>query len=363
MSSHPVLTSLPFLPLQKPAAVGPWTVTPLSQFNGVWADPALKTAAHQFLGAFRTAGGDALSSPAIVSRDGAVDGTAPTAAEATALRRAVGLGVVVSNPYWTEETRNQTWRMATADNADLWIQPLDVDDNWITVGRGSRISTVVGGHRLTDEGFTIAAPIELHMPGGVTFDDVAADAIYKTLTGPHESHHIRTAVDWLLKSWLNSASISGSDRVVYLKTAIEALTGESGTEAAGVALRELFESTAAQEGEGLGIDALLWTPGERTLTRTWMGSKKLRSAEVTELEHWYGSLADARNEIIHEGTSGDGWYRQPESAYEGPIIEIADRVTREAILVAIGNAGFPAAWRSGMSRASLAALRHLSQAD
>ena len=94
-----------------------------------------------------------------------------------------------------------------------------------------------------------------------------------------------------------------------------------------------------------------------------MGSKGPKSAQVTELEHWYGALADARNEIIHEGTSGDGWYHQPGSAYEGPIIEVADRVTREAILVALGNAGFPEAWRRGMGRASLAVYRHLSQDD
>jgi hypothetical protein len=250
--------------------------------------------------------------------------------------------------------------MATADNADLWIQPLDLVDHWITVERGSRINTVVGGHRLTDEGFAIPAPIELHMPGGVTFDDVAADALYKALTGPAEAQHISTAVDWLLKSWLNSTSISGSDRVVYLKTAIEALTGESRTRKAGPALRDLFESTADQEGDGLGIDALLWTPGERTRSRLW-GPDPSQSGEVTELEHWYGALADARNEIIHDGTSGDGWYRQPGSVYEGPIVEVADRVAREAILVALGNAGFPVAWRVGMGRASFAAFRHLSQ--
>ena len=360
VSKHPVLMSFPFLPLQRALKAGPWAVTPLDQFDGMWADPAFEVSAQLFLGSFRTAGGEPIPNPAVVSRGGVVDGTHPTAAEASALRRAVGLGVVVANPYWSDGTRHQGYPRATVDNADLWIQPLDVIGHHITLERGSRISTLVGGHRLTDDGFTIPAPLELPLPAGAGCDEEVAGALYNVTTSPRGPSHIGTAVDWLLKSWLNSASISENDRIVFLKTAIEALTGESSTGPSGAALRVLFAGTADQEGSGLGVDRLLWRPEERMLTRSWMGKTKAQSEELTELEHWYGALADARNEIIHDGTSGDGWYREIDSPYAGPIAEVADRVTREAILVSLGEAGFPAVWRDGLGRASLAVLRPLA---
>lgn len=226
VSEFPILTSLPYLPLQEPVQIGPWTVTPLDKFEGAWAEPAFETAARGFLGAFRTASGEPVRNPAIVVRDGVVSAAPPTAAEASALGRAIGLAVVDSNPTWTEHTRHHGYRMATSDNAELWIQPLDTIGGHIALERGSRVRTTVGGYRVTDAGFTIPAPLELTLPLTADVDDVTANALYSVLTGDaSESVRVGTAVDWLLKSWRNSTSISEDDRIVFLKTALEALTG------------------------------------------------------------------------------------------------------------------------------------------
>ena len=359
VSSNPVLTAFPYLPLAQPLQVGPWTVAPLSEFKGTWASSRFETSARAFLAAFRTPAGGDLENPAVVARHGALDGCAPTPAERNVLERAVGFAVIDSNPYWADETKYAGHQIATSDNADLWVQPLDTVGHWITLERGSRIRTTIGGHRLTDGGFMIPSPLELNLPMVVRCDDLTADALYRLLTSSPDAHRIRTAVDWLLKSWKNSASISEVDRIVFLKTALEALTGESSTQTAGPALVTLFSDAATQEGEGIGLSGLLWSPSESTRTRTWSSGGKVHTQDVSELEHWYGALADARNEIIHEGANSQRSYSEDGSPYVGPIAEVADRVTREAILVAMGTAGHPEVWRRGLSRASLLAYREL----
>lgn len=65
--------------------------------------------------------------------------------------------------------------------------------------------------------------------------------------------------------------------------------------------------------------------------------------------------------MIHDGSSGRSIYSEVGSPYVGPIAEVADRVAREAILIAMGTAGHPDVWRRGMSRASLAMYRELKR--
>ena len=115
-------------------------------------------------------------------------------------------------------------------------------------------------------------------------------------------------------------------------------------------------------GDAIGLDALLWQPNERSLTRTWTDrSGRSRSAAVSLLEHWACALGDARNAIVHGEPSVDHDYGQNGSPYNGPFVEIADRVVREAITVILGSCGFPAAWRGSLARASLAALAEAGQ--
>ncbi|MGH9225744.1 MAG: hypothetical protein ACRD2W_18600 [Acidimicrobiales bacterium] len=256
--------------------------------------------------------------------------------------------------------------MATADNADLWVQPLELADGSITLERGRRVRAVVGGYSVAESDFRIPAPLELRLPFGVRLDEDLLAAVYDVLLHPAAGHadriaRIAVAMQWVTKGWLNTASLSESDQLVFLKTASEALTGETRqSHVAAARLRDLFRGALTQEGEGLGVDALLWSPNEPTFTRTWTKSSGATAQEnVTAIEHWYGALADARNDVVHALGSPNLVYEQPGSAYAGPLVEVGDRVMREAICVELGECGYPDVWRRGLTRASMAALRHL----
>ncbi len=62
---------------------------------------------------------------------------------------------------------------------------------------------------------------------------------------------------------------------------------------------------------------------------------------------------------MHALGSPNAIYAQPGSAYNGPFVEIGDRVIREAICVELGACGYPDVWRSRLTRASMVALRRL----
>jgi len=79
------------------------------------------------------------------------------------------------------------------------------------------------------------------------------------------------------------------------------------------------------------------------LTRSWVDHGTPKSANVTQLEHWASALADERNAIVHGETSHQPTYEVPDSPYSGTFVEIGDRVVREAIVVQLGNFGFPEA--------------------
>jgi hypothetical protein len=147
-----------------------------------------------------------------------------------------------------------------------------------------------------------------------------------------------------------------------LKTSSEALAGPAwGSIEVARAFRAVFEGAAAQEGGGFGVDKLLWRSGEPTFTRTCTHPHggKTRQDALSALEHWYMPFADARNAVVHAAASPTLVYALPGSAYEGPFVEVADRVLREAIAVELGAVGHPATWRRGLTRARFEAWRRL----
>jgi hypothetical protein len=326
----------------------------------------MEARARQFLAAFTTPGGDAVDNPALLARsDTGVDGEAPSLDEQRALEQAIAYATIDANHWW--EPNAHGWMVATADNADLWVQPLSLDDGSIGLARGGRVLTRAGGYSLDNEDFRIPAPLELHTPFGVRLDAVVLAAAFEALLQPPPKHaerarRIAAAMRWVVKSWLNSPSIDESDRLVFLKTASEALAGSAwGSVEAARAMRATFEGAADQEGGGFGVDKLLWRPGEPTFTRTWTPPRggKTRQDELSALEHWYMALADARNAVVHAAASPILVYARPGSAYEGPFVEVADRVLREAIAVELGAMGYPATWRRGLTRAGFEAWRRL----
>ena len=361
MSERPVVITFPFLPLAEPVTFDKWWLGPASTFDGPWADRSLQNMGWKFLTSFRDARGEQIDNPAVLaSIDGGITGSRPSDNERLALRKAIAFATIDRNEYWCSD-RIVSHNCTTADNADYWEQPINTARGSITLERGGRVRSVTGGYSLNDSEFHISATIETVMPQlPVRLDSLTIRALYEILTRPttddsaEQAARIATTISWLEKTWLNSVSIGEDDRLVFLKTAFEALTGFSKTPRAGDALKSIFEYTQHQEGSGLGTENLLWQPNQKTRLRTHNGSSL-----VTEIEHWYGAFADARNAIIHEGSVPRLVYEESGSSYNGPHIEIGDRVLREAIKVEIGNLGYPKVWRDIMGRCSLDALRHL----
>jgi hypothetical protein len=176
-----------------------------------------------------------------------------------------------------------------------------------------------------------------------------------------DASRLRVAVRWLLRSWQNTPSITWEDRLVFLKVATEALTGEESTVESARQIEALFERASLQEGSGIGTANLLWRSGQPRLVRSWTtrsGSSK--SETVSAFVHWLGALGDARNALVHGEDAVALDYRQVGSPYNGPFVEIGDRIVREAILVLLGEAGYPAVWRRGFARASFRALQYFA---
>lgn len=365
--SAPVVIACPYLPLATPITFAGWWIGPLTAFEGPWRDRGLENRARRFLGAFRLATG-AITRPTLIARVvTGVDGVPPTREEIGALETTIAFAAIHTNPYWDASTTSMLGHsIVTADNADLWVQPL-AENGGIALERGFRRRTLSGGHSVFDDAFIVPSPVEVDLPlQSVRLDEDLVDAMYAVLSEASEpgglNRRVAVAAHWLTKTWKNTPSLTEHDRVVDLKTAIEALAGTSDRVEVGEAIVSLFRSAVTQEGAGAGVDELAWSPSEQMVVRTWTNkSGQSRSEPVTAIEHWLHKLADVRNGIVHEGASPDLTYEAEGSQYTGPMLEVGDRVVREAITVAIGACGHPRVWRRGLSRARFDALRRLDQ--
>jgi hypothetical protein len=341
---HPVITALPYLPLGREFDIGPWRAQPLGAYEGSWLSDDFERLCRVFLGAFRRPSGEPLSNPALVTRVGSgADGVPPSGAEHRALVLAIGFAVLDANPDW--EPEGHGWSCATADNAQLWIQPIDIIDARFTLESGLRVRTLAGGLRLNEE-LTVPVPVETHFPFAVMPDSEQATILYELALGEDgtdaEVSRLLVGVDWLIASWRNTPSLSWESRLVQMKTAFEALLDESDTARALPLLRLLFEEAEPHQTEAL------WRPNETTLVRV----VRERQFDVTLIEHWYGALSDARNAIIHEGRRGaEVLVYDEESPYEGPFVDVGDRVLREAIKAKLATIGYPRAAMTPLHRA------------
>lgn len=363
-AQHPVVMLLPFLPLEAPVTFGGWWLGPLSEYSGEWASADLEAATRTIASRF-SAGDHQLDHPSLLARlDLGVDGLIPSAEAIEALRPAIGFATIDQNPYWSEVTSTQSYCVATADNADLWVQPIDLHEHRITLGSGGRVQTLAGGLHFSSESFHIQAPLELHMPFPIQLDAEALHALYTTLVEPRPgfedlSARIRVAVRWLLRSWMNTPSITWQDRLIFIKVATEALTRCHRNDKSAAELVRLYSRAMTQDGEGVGIDGLLWSPGEPRMTRHWTNKDGSQGSEVTQLEHWACALGETRNALVHGEDGASLTYAEPSSPYSGPFVEIGDRVVRELITVLLGECGYPECWRRGMTRAGFRAWQRL----
>ena len=361
----PYLAFSPYLDMNEPSEFGDWELGPLAAFEERWADLKFKTRAKAFLAKFVDGQGQPVERPSLLCRrQGKLDGAFPSLQEQEieaqeqeieALRAAIAFAFLDTNPRRTSSNRQQ--HAITADNTELFFWPIDVDDGSVTFMTGIMVKTRVGGYRTSDEHLAIRPPLDMCMPRGTcTADPMCLEAVYQTvrqaLRTPGvdvQADHLRPAIGWFTKAWRNTETVQFPERVVFLKTAFEALSGTNKSYRTAHFLRELFE--AIPRTAPLDSTRLVWSPAERPVhTHTYMKNGKPHSVQITDLEHWFMAYAKARNEVIHEGKSPPLEYSGSNAAYDGHFVFMAEFLLRAAIKVWLSSHGYPDLWRSDLWR-------------
>ena len=344
----------PYLPINKPVAFADWELGPLRSFEDRWADLRLKNQATAFLNKFVGPNNESINNPALLCRkERQIDGQEPSLDEVRALELALAFAVVDRNPRGDPRV--------TTENAALHQWPIDVEHGYFTKITGG-IVEVHTFNRCTihDPKRGLSPPLDLHMPIVASSPDpLVLTGIYETVLGSLRStgenttaDQVRVAVDWFAKAWLNTQTVHWPERLVFLKTAFEALTGTSKTHESARKLRRIFEKlrphTTTSDSE-----SLVWSPEEQPVNdRTWVDKcGRPQTSRITDLEAWFMAFGSARNEIIHDGKLTPLTY-PGSNPYHGPFFFTAEFLLRGAIKVLLStefdcpNAFRPELWRT-----------------
>jgi hypothetical protein len=342
----PVLWFCPYLPLLEPVTCGNWRLGPVTAFDAEWGDAEFRERALSFLAHFRDAEGNPIARPTLLAHsDYGLRGCAPRAGQMEDLHARIQFAALDRNPRFTPEASASD--VITADNCDLYVWPIDVDDGSVVVVRGSMMwSKTTGGMRIGDQKLTIAAPLEVHVPRPITIEAglmAAADHVFSV---PGHAH-LRTAADWHGKAWKKMPSVTPADRVVLLKTGFEALTSTSNSAHSARRLRQLFQRLDAETIDE--EDELLWSPAEVPRhERRWTDREGLEHIDIlTDLEHWFMAFADTRNDIIHRGAIPSLLYDLNASPYRGHFVWTGEWLLRTAIKIEMAGQGYRDLWRPG----------------
>ncbi len=304
----------------EPVTFAGWELGPLESFQDRWADPRFKDRAIAFLGRFVGPNGEPIENPALLCREGRqLNGEEPSPETVKALQFALVFAFVDGNPRCHPGNRQQGWAIMTAENMELHVWPIDLEQGRVIKSTGYLVSTHTVAFGAGDSGLTLSPPLDVHMPFSAHGPDpLVLTGIYETVLSSLRSpganrdrDALRVAVDWFAKAWQNTATVEYSERLVYLKIAFESLTGTSRNWEGARRLRKMFEALPDTTGEASEI--LVWSPEEQPIhERSWEDkSDGTRSTLITDLEHWFIEFGRARNSIVHEGAT-------PELTYAGP---------------------------------------------
>lgn len=357
--AHPHLAFCPYLPMQQVIEFAGWELGPLEAFEGRWSEPRFAAQAEAFLAKFVDGTGAPIRNPSILCRkERALDGALPHPNEIHALESAVAFGFLDQNPRHSPETERRSWAVVTADNTEVYFWPIDVEAGYVTVRTGIMVQTLGGGYKISDRELVIRPPLDLHLPLGTQrAEPMALEAVYKTVLSSLGSpgvnvtgDRIRVALGWLVKAWRNTSTVEWSDRVVFLKTAFEAMTATDKSHISAQLLRDLFR--AVPDTSASDSDLLIWSPTETAnRVRSWTDRRGIAHVDqLTDLEHWFMEFAGARNSIIHDGIVPSLTYNEPNSKYNGHFVFTAEFLLRAVIKVALGTLGYPDLWRSEIWR-------------
>lgn len=366
---HPHLGFCPYLPLSGVVTFADWEIGPVKAFDGRWNDAGFESRAKAFLEKFVDGAGSSIKNPSVLCRRGGViDGNLPSTQEIDALEHAIPFGFLDQNPRHGPDTQAQAWAVATADNTDVFFWPIDVEEGYVTVRTGMMVQTLGGGYRIDDPELAIRPPLDLHLPLGVQRADSATlEAVYRTVLSSVSqpgsnvtADRLRVAIGWLTKAWRNTATVHWSERIVFLKTAFEAITATEKSHISAQLLRDLFR--AIPNTSPTDSDLLIWSPAETpNRTRQWTDrSGNVHVDQLTDLEHWFMAFAAARNSIIHNGITPPLNYTEPGSAYNGHMVFTGEFLLRAVIKVSLGTLRYPDLWRSELWRIVKAAYEKLA---
>ena len=357
--SHPVLLFCPYLRIDEPVTFADWELGPLECFEERWADPLFKDHAIDFLHRFVGPDNKPIDNPAILCRKGRqLDGEAVSPEEVVALQLSLVFAVVDGNPRSCPETRERGWGMRTADNADLYVWPIDLEHGRVIKTTGYLVETSTVAFGAGSRGLVLSPPVDLYMPPhACSPDPLILSGIYETvlrsLRSPGASRgadSLRVAVDWFSRAWRNTATVEHAERLVYLKIAFEAVTGTSSRWKSARWLRDLFEELPDTRAED--AEVLVWSPEEKPVHPRHRKDKcgRDQSTLITDLEHWFMEFGSIRNTIVHEGSVPELTYSRPNAAYAGPFFTTAEFLLRAVIKVQLSKFGYEDAWRPQIVR-------------
>lgn len=355
LMSHPWLLFCPYISLpqwlHQPVEFAVWELGPPRFFEDRWADARFEEKAKSFLYKFVGPYSNEEIEPAILCREGKqLDGQKPSDEELRALELSLAFASIDRNPRRRnfEETDNKKQEMRTTENAELHLW--SVGDGNVTINTGYLIPNCIVDATANP---VMRPPLDLHIPSlAPSPDPQVLTGIYETVLGslrsPGENStadKIRVAVEWLAKAWTNSQAVQWPERLVYLKTAFEALTGTSTSWKSARKLREIFE--ALPHTTDRDSEILVWSPEEEPVhSRTWVDKNgQHQSTHITDLEHWFIEFGEARNSIIHNGELPEPTYSGSNPTYSGPFIFTAEFLLRGVIKVLLSELGYENAWR------------------
>jgi hypothetical protein len=309
---------LPYLHSSERVAGERWEVIPRSQLR---PEDAIEPWVHEHalgllhLYKLRSEGWGAIGCVAKPS-DGLV-GQSSDLGSIRALHRAVVASVLDPNPSLSEKEKGH--QVATSDNALVFAHRVD-ESGFVSVDYGVMVRAVVGGLQVGQEGVTIAAPPEIHVPFlHPSVDDVYLISLLSVL-GKHDddARRIGRAIDWLDLAWRNTSSIDEDTRIVALRAGFEVLLGVGdNTTDIREALTDLLEDETTSRA-----------------TRTWKTLQgRERSEEMTDLGWWFTSFSFLRNAIMHGSDISDADYLHDDQRH----LWDAERTLREAIKHLVAN--------------------------
>lgn len=341
-SKHPYIGFFPALPVANNLDLGEWLVgTPPAEVT--WRSPRFKELSETLFASFAKVGFGERS--LLWHRDRGFDGQLPPDNIIRAIQAGVRFAVLDANDDVRGDP-NAGYYLATTENAELYLQPIDEEDGGITHRRGGLLRNVLtGGLKIGQEPLPLPdAVLKIDRP--VRASSKLARAVFDALavSGSAEKRRVNIALEWYFAALVNPRAVTLQQRLIMLKTGFEALVGEGMSNSRDDArrLRALFEGVTLPHRALLPWPGILWSPKERTdLQRTYVSrSGRTRIDTRSELEDWFMTLAEARNSIIHDGELSVVEYgppsERPLSRYKGQLFWTGERLLRDAIKAALG---------------------------